>query len=100
MDFKLHLLPDFELDVDEVYKWYEQNVNEELSLKFIDDLLEQLTFIEIQPKTLTKYKNNIRKINLKKFPYKILFKVQGYNVIVFALFHHKQNPKPFIKRKT
>jgi plasmid stabilization system protein ParE len=90
MIYKISILPQFEVDLDEAYNWYFKTVNEITALRLIDEVLAYIELIEKNPYTSQVYKTGVRKINLKVFPYKILFKIKRSSIIVFALFHHKR----------
>lgn len=99
MTYKVRVLSQFESDVDEIYDWYIKEGGEQLVLTFIDKMLEAIQHIEHSPLSFQKYRNNIRKINLDVFPYKILYKLHLDEVIIIAIFHSKRKGQKFWKRK-
>lgn len=93
MGYNLKYDPKFKIEVVEIYDWYFKEGGETLALTFLDKMMEAIQFIERNPLSMVRYKTNIHKINLRTFPYKILFKVNKNDVIVLAIFHHKRNRK-------
>ena len=76
------------------YFYYEkQSVG--LGKRFITDLDKTFESIQLSPKgfQLFNKKNNTRQIPLSIFPYVIIYKIKGENIIILAVFQTKRDSK-------
>lgn len=76
----------------DAYEWYEQQqdgLGEEL-LKELDLFYHK---ISTYPKSFGKINKKLYKVALKRFPYIIVYEIVKSEVVVFAVFHTKRNPK-------
>lgn len=86
-------------DLEDAFKWYESQ-KPLLGWEFREKLSACIERIEDDRVDYQIYFNNIRKIKLPRFPYKVYYikDTQVRQIIVLALFHMKMDPKE-IKRK-
>ena len=80
--------------MDSSYFYYEeQSVG--LGKRFITDIDNTFESIQLSPKgfKLFNKKNNTRQIPLSIFPYVIIYKIKGKNIIILAVFQTKRDPK-------
>ncbi len=68
------------------YKEISPELSEDLLLKY----LKAVSQISAHPKIYPIVRGNYRKINLERFPYKLVFRIWGENLIIVALAHHKR----------
>ncbi len=71
-----------EQDLIEIGTYY-KNLSNDLGDKFYKEVRTVIESLKINPFYQTDY-NDIRKIPLKKFPYKVFFKIDEENKIVFV----------------
>ena len=78
--------------------YYERKVPG-LGDKFLDEL--ELGFFQIQsnPERWPKMDQENRKYIIKRFPFKIIYRIDPNVVIIIAIAHHKQKPDYWRKRK-
>lgn len=76
----------------EAYQWYEQQ-KQGLGEEFLTELDSYYTKLQSHPEYFGKIKKNFRQAVLKRFPYVIVYEIIKTEVVVFAVFHTKSNPK-------
>ena len=91
MAYKVLLLPEVRIEVADAAIFYKQ-----FSVELADDLLvkfyQSLNLLAGDPQLFQADKNGFRKINLKKFPFKVIFKINNDVILVMAFSHHKRKP--------
>ncbi len=77
------------------YNWY-TNKKQQLGVEFLNEVDNKIASLTINPHYAIRFKN-VRVINLNKFPYIILFRVNEEKLLVsvLAIFHTSQNPKKY-----
>lgn len=78
------------LDFEEAYYWYEEQregLGENLSLCFDEglEILQRNPYFEVRER-------NIRTLNIRRFPYQIVYRVDVNTIQVIAFFHAHRNP--------
>ncbi len=76
----------------EAFHWYNDRQTG-LGEEFLLELESDLRKIETHPKLFTVVKQRFRQYVMRRFPYVIVYEVIKDEVIVYAVFHTKQNPK-------
>ena len=76
----------------EAYQWYEEQQSG-LGNRFMTELDSCYDKIEVWPASYTKINKNFRHILLNKFPYVVVYMIEGKNVVVYSVFHTSQNPR-------
>ncbi|SMC43812.1 type II toxin-antitoxin system RelE/ParE family toxin [Moheibacter sediminis] len=98
MEFKTTILFAALQDLDDAVNWYNEiqpELGKDLVLKFQQALIE----IEEKPLLSQKLNQGFRKVNLKRFPYKLVFKIEEKEIIIIAVAHHKRKSGYWKKRK-
>lgn len=98
MASELIVLPEAQLELEEAANWYFL-INPGLSDEFIERVNDAFALIQKQTGLQQKIYKNCRKVNLHKFPYKIIYRATGEEITVIAVAHHKRHPKYWRKRK-
>ena len=98
-NYKVTMLPNALLDVEEIVKWYEdqqQGLGHKFELIF-DETLEKL---KLNPYLSTKILNEVRRILMKKFPYRIFYVVNENKkeVVIHTVIYTGRDPKMWQKR--
>ena len=86
MGYTLTLRKDAELDVGAHFEFYEEK-REGLGHDFLLCLEEALDKVQRNPPNYRKIHRELRRIPIRRFPYRIFCLVQGHEVIVTAIFH-------------
>jgi plasmid stabilization system protein ParE len=87
-------------DLTDILGWYQSQDAEGLDKRFIQAISNILKRLETSPELYPIVRKNVRQALIQKFPYKILYIIDGLNVEVFivALVHQKRNPNAWKKR--
>ena len=97
MGYEVVLLEEVSIDVDEATAWYESHqVN--LGIRFYFEILDQFEKLKTHPEHYGFVFKEFRQKVLAHFPFKIIFKIIGDKVIVFAVFHTSRNFSDLFKR--
>ncbi|MCK4662797.1 MAG: type II toxin-antitoxin system RelE/ParE family toxin [Bacteroidales bacterium] len=92
MKYKLILSPFAELDLEQANSYY--NIQREgLEDEFIEELENSLKRIKNNPKQYPKVLKEIRKANVRRFPYGIFYVFRDNVINILAIFHFSRNPK-------
>lgn len=76
----------------DAYHWYETQKHG-LGEEFITELDSYFIKLQSHPEYFGKIRKNFRQAALKRFPYVIVFEIMKKEVVVFAVFHTKRNPR-------
>lgn len=82
----------------EGYLWYE-NQCDGLGEEFHDEVQEYFDVLCQRPTGFPKWRGAFKKINLKRFPYIIVFQVVRDTVIVYSVFHSSRNPSQWGRQR-
>jgi plasmid stabilization system protein ParE len=83
-------------DMTEAFIWYEQE-RIGLGVEFLDELGKYYSRISTNPEHYQLHRNQ-RTAVMHRFPFKIVFEVEGENIIVYAVYHDKRNPEKLSER--
>ncbi len=64
----------------------------------MDEVRKALSAIEEAPERYSIVRNDVRRRILDRFPYSILYLVEPGQIVVFACFHGKRDPKRWHSR--
>jgi hypothetical protein len=82
-------------------KWYEQQQTG-LGLELLEYIDQTIATIDSAPlafqKRLTVKKMELRFVPLQKFPYAVVYAFNNAQIIIFAIWAHKKDPKKLKKR--
>ena len=91
MDYTLTLRKDAELDVGAHFDFYETK-RAGLGHDFLLCVEEALDKVQKSPLIYRKIYKELRRVPVRRFPYRVFVLVQGQEVIVTAVFHVRKNP--------
>lgn len=74
------------------YEWYEEQ-KQGLGESFLSELDNCYRKISSHPDHYGKIKKNFRQVAVKRFPFVVVYEILKKEVVVFAVFHTKRNPK-------
>lgn len=74
------------------YEWYEEQ-KQGLGESFLSELDTCYRKLASHPDHYGKIKKNFRQVAFKRFPFVVVYEILKKEVVVFAVFHTKQNPK-------
>ena len=90
-DFDVALLPAAEAEADDAFFWYlERSPN--TAAAFRVELREALLGLCITANDWPEVERGIRRYHLKSFPYTLIYRVSGREVLVAAVAHQRRRP--------
>lgn len=97
MNCELTLRQEAEFDIGENFDFYEgKRVG--LGQDFLLCVEEALDKIQRNPLIYRKIHKDLRRIPIRRFPYRVFYLVQGQRIIVTAVFHARKDPNSWIGR--
>jgi plasmid stabilization system protein ParE len=96
-NYTLSIKEEAKADIKHATKWY-GDIENKLALRLINELDYILKTILYNPKTYKKVYKNFRQAALHKFPFVLLYEQDSEEVIIYSLFHTRQNPIKKLKR--
>lgn len=91
MNFALTLRKEAEFDIGEYFDFYEEK-RDGLGRDFLLCVEEALDKLQRNPFIYSKIHKELRRISIRRFPYRVFFFVQGQRIIVTAVFHARKDP--------
>lgn len=98
MKFILYVPQEVLNEVKEAADYYDIK-QDHLGLKLYDNFEDTLLRIEENPLLFQKNRKNYRQALLSRFPYLIIFRVYGENILVNKFIHAKRNPVRRYRKK-
>ena len=84
-------------DMTEAFSWYE-NKRAGLGTEFLDEVDKCFDRIVQTPGHYQSHRDQ-RVAVLHRFPYKIVYEIEGETVVVYAVYHDKRNPEKLTERE-
>ena len=97
MNYELTLRKETEFDIAEHFGFYEGKRGG-LGQDFLLCVEEALDKLQRNPLIYRKVHKELRRIPIRRFPYRAFYFVQGQRIIVTAVFHARKNPKSWVVR--
>lgn len=89
---RLVLHPKVYSDIDRIMDYYERVATSELANDFYAELRSFMAEAAVQPEYFSIRKGDIRRVNLRRFPYHFLFRIVEDVVRVLVVRHHSRHP--------
>jgi plasmid stabilization system protein ParE len=96
---RLVLHPKVYSDIDAIMAYYEQVTATELANEFYAELRHFMVAAARQPKSFAIRQRDIRRVNLRRFPYHFLFRIVDDTVRVLVVRHHSRHPSLGTRRR-
>lgn len=84
--------PGVQQDVSAVLDYYDQVAGTELGDAFFSELMAHVESARSQPTKFHPVEGDLRRVNLDRFPYHFLFRIQGDTVRILVVRHHRRHP--------
>jgi plasmid stabilization system protein ParE len=97
MNFEVVVEPAAESDIRAAFEWYEEQVPS-LGHEFLVSLRSCFGRLERTPAIYKYFLEPVRRANIDRFPFGVLFVIREEFVFVLGVFHHKRNPASWIRR--
>jgi plasmid stabilization system protein ParE len=94
---ELVIRPEAEEEISEAFRWYEDK-SEGLGSEFMRALDAGLSYIQRNPAAYAIVHKQMRRALLRRFPYSVIYLIEGDKIIVLACFHASRDPKQWKKR--
>lgn len=95
MNRLVSIRPRAETDLREVYQWYETQ-RPGLGDDFLDEVKRSITLLEADPERRQPYYRGFRRSLTRRFPYKIFYRIETDQVIVFRVLHAKRDHRRWL----
>ena len=89
---RLVLHPKVYSDIDAIMAYYEEVAATELAREFYAELRHFMVEAAKRPKSFAIREGDIRRVNLRRFPYHFLFRIVGNAVRILVIRHHSRHP--------
>jgi len=96
---RLILHPKVFSDIDKIMEYYEQVATPELADEFYAELRHWMEQAAEKPGSFSIRENDIRRVNLRRFPYHFLFRIVGDAVRILVVRHHGRRPSFGMRRR-
>ena len=88
---KVRFLEIAELELDDAIRWYESQVPR-LGDAFLVEVLSAATRIAQYPEAWQSLDDDLRRCRLSRFPYGLIYAIEGGDILVLAVAHLHRNP--------
>jgi plasmid stabilization system protein ParE len=95
---KISFFPSANIEFLDAIDFYDYH-SPELGLAFKKELFEALDFIQLFPNSWQKVGPHTHKCVLKKFPYVLLYIIDGEQLLISAVAHQHRHPRSYLNRK-
>ena len=97
MTFHLIIRPEADAEVAEAAHWYEER-RQGLGKEFLSAFAAATASLRHNPKMYAIVAENARRLVLRRFPYSVIYEIQGDEVVVLACFHESRDPQEWQRR--
>ena len=86
-------------DIDKIMDYYERADTPELADEFYAELRHFMAEAARRPESFSIRERDIRRVNLRRFPYHFLFRIVGDTARILVVRHHGRDPSLGIRRR-
>ena len=97
MSYSLLVRPEAQADLAETQKWYEERTPG-LGDQLVEAVDEAVVSITRNPLAFALIRGVVRRALTKRFPYGVLYLVEGNTVVVLAILHQARDPELWARR--
>lgn len=97
MTYTIVIRPEAEQDIQIAFAWYEEK-RFGLGHDFLLQVDAGLQFIQRNPEVHPAEYKGVRKHILKRFPYKMIYRIEASNIMILAVLHGMRSPTVTTKR--
>lgn len=88
----IRILPEAEAEVADATAWYAAQGGRALAGRFTQALRSVIADIQSAPQSHREIRPGLRKCNLHRFPYRVVYAIEGADILVVAVMHQHQRP--------
>ena len=96
---RLVIHPKVSSDISKIMEFYEQVATSELADEFYRELRHFIREAAERPESFAIRERDIRRVNLRRFPYHFLFRIVGDSVRILVVRHDRRHPSLGIRRQ-
>jgi plasmid stabilization system protein ParE len=96
---RLVIHPKVYADVSTIMEYYEQVATPELADEFYRELRAFIQKAAERPERFAIRERDLRRVNLRRFPYHFLFRIAGDAVRILVVRHHSRHPSEGTERR-
>ena len=96
---RLALHPKVYSDIDAIMTYYEEVAATELANEFYAELRHFMLEAATRPQSFAVRQRDIRRVNLRRFPFHFLFRLVDDTVRVLVVRHHRRHPSLGTRRR-
>ena len=93
----ISLITPADIELDDAIKYYNDQLPG-LGEAFYKEFIRTTEIISIFPEAWRKVGPHTRRANVKKFPYLILYVVEGAEILITCIAHQHRNPRHYIEK--
>jgi plasmid stabilization system protein ParE len=93
------LHPKVQADISKIMEYYEQVATPELADEFYRELRQFIEDAARRPESFAIREGDIRRVNLRRFPYHFLFRIADDAVRILVVRHHSRKPSFGVRRR-
>lgn len=93
----IYILPPADVELDDAINYYNEQLPG-LGDSFYQEFLKTTEIISYFPESWRKVGSKTRRANIKKFPYLILYIVDGQDVLITCIAHQHRDPRYYVER--
>jgi plasmid stabilization system protein ParE len=96
---RLVLHPSVFSDISKIMEYYEQVATAELADEFYRELRHFIQEAAERPESFAIRERDVRRVNLRRFPYHFLFRIVGNSLRILVVRHDRRHPSFGIRRR-
>jgi plasmid stabilization system protein ParE len=89
--------PEAQAEAIEARDWYESRAPG-LGIEFVRTLEVALATAMKNPEACAVIESDLRRVILRKFPYSLVFRPEADRIVVFAVLHHRREPRTWSRK--
>ncbi|MFW8601594.1 type II toxin-antitoxin system RelE/ParE family toxin [Desulfobacterota bacterium M19] len=91
------VIPPADKELEEAIDYYNDQMTG-LGEQFYNSFLDTTNYISQTPDAWKRIGTNTRRINIKRFPYLILYVLDGQDILITCVAHQHRNPTYYLER--
>jgi plasmid stabilization system protein ParE len=87
------------IDIARIMRYYDEVAGVQLAGEFYAEVQSRFAAVAKAPEAHPMYSGDLRRVNLTRFPYHILYRMAGDHVRVLVVRHHRRHPNAGLSRR-
>jgi plasmid stabilization system protein ParE len=97
---RIRFLPQADAEVAAETRYYRREAGSEVSKRFVQSVEQATQLAREFPRAGSPGPENTRRLQLKGFPFALIYRLEGDEIVVFALAHNARHPEYWLRRNT